>query len=166
MRSLWLEIFRSERCRHISPSEYKLANAHFSQLLDAQIIQESCSSYAFPIILRCHKLNSKACKDPFPLRWTSLAGACWFSTLDLTRGYNQVPVFEPNRLTTTFCIPFGLFELNCVPFGPHNAPSTFGDQRHQSVLLYLDNIILFSTSVQQHLPQLRVVLGHLKAEAL
>lgn len=61
-----------------------------------------------------------------------------------------------------------------MPFGLCNAPSTFqrlmerlfGDQRHQSVLLYLDDIIVFSSSVQQHLQRLRVVLGRLKTEGL
>lgn len=61
-----------------------------------------------------------------------------------------------------------------MPFGLCNAPSTFqrlmerlfGDQRHQSVLLYLDDIIVFSSSVQQHLQRLRVVLSRLQVEGL
>ncbi|KAL1262259.1 hypothetical protein QQF64_007524 [Cirrhinus molitorella] len=104
----------------------------------------------------------------------SLTGAHWFSTFDLASGYNQVPVSESDHPKTAFCTPFGLFEWNWMPFGLCNAPSTFqrlmehlfGDQRHQSVLLYLDDIIVFSSSVQQHLQRLRMVLGCLEAEGL
>lgn len=61
-----------------------------------------------------------------------------------------------------------------MPFGHCNAPSTFqrlmerlfGDQRHQTVLLYLDDIIVFSSSVQQHQQRLRIVLSCLRAENL
>lgn len=74
-----------------------------------------------------------------------LTGACWFSTLDLTSGYNQVPVIEKDKLLkTAFYTPFGLFEWNRLPFGLCNAPSTFqrlmerlfGDQQCQSLILY------------------------------
>lgn len=121
------------------------------------------------------RLNCKTCKDAFLLpriekTLDSLAGACWFFTLDLTSGYNQVPVFEPNRPKTAFCMPFGLFKWNRMPFGLCNVASMFqhlmewlfGDQRHQSVLLYLDDFIVFSSSVQQHVHRMRVVLGRLK----
>lgn len=130
------------RYRRIPPSEYELAKTHISQLLDAQIIRESCSPYASPIVLvkkkdgslgMCvdyHQLNSKTRKDAFPLprieeTLDCLAGARWFSTLDLTSGYNQVPVSELDRPKTTFCTPFGLFEWNCMPFGLCNVPSMF-----------------------------------------
>ncbi|XP_056118703.1 uncharacterized protein LOC130096084 [Rhinichthys klamathensis goyatoka] len=167
-----------QRYRRIPPSEYDLVKTHISQLLDAQIIRESCSPYASPIVL-VRKKDGSLRMYAFPLprieeTLDSLAGARWFSTLDLTSGYNQVPVSEVDRPKTAFCTPFGLFEWNRMPFGLCNAPSTFqrlmerlfGDQRHQSVLLYLDDIIVFSSSVQQHLQRLRVVLGRLKAEGL
>lgn len=64
---------------------------------------------------------------------------------------------------TAFCAPFGLFEFNRMLFGLCNAPATFQwlmerlfiDQRHQSVLLYLDDVIVFS--FQQHLERLELV---------
>lgn len=180
-----------QRYRRIPPSEYEVVKTHISQLLDTQIIRESCSPYASPIVLVKKKdgslrmcvdyrqLNSKTRKDAFPLprieeTLDSLTGAHWFSTLDLASGYNQVPVSESDRPKTAFCTPFGLFEWNRMPFGLCNAPSTFqrlmerlfGDQRHQSVLLYLDDIIVFSSSIQQHLERLRMVLGRLRAEGL
>lgn len=101
-------------------------------------------------------------------------GACWFSTMDLAAGYNQVPVAEYDKPKTAFCTPFGLFEWNRMPFGLCNAPGTFqrlmqrifGDQQGQSLLLYLDDIIIFSSDVQQHLQRLDCVLGRLHHEGL
>ncbi len=101
-----------------------------------------------------------------------LAG--WFSTMDLVSGCNQVPVLEKDRPKTTFCTPFGLFEFNRMPFGLCNAPSTFqrlmermfGEQQGNSLLLYLDDIVVFSSSVSQHLERLEVVLGCLECEGL
>lgn len=90
--------------------------------------------------------------------------------MDLASGYNQVPVTETDRAKTAFCTPFGLFEWNRMPYGLCNAPSTFqrlmerlfGDQQQQSLLLYLNDIVVFSSSVAQHLERLEVVLSRLK----
>ncbi|CAL9687717.1 unnamed protein product [Knipowitschia caucasica] len=180
-----------QRYRRIPPSEYEAVKAHINQLIEAQVIRESCSPYASPIVLVRKKdgslrlcvdyrlLNSKTRKDAFPLprieeTLDSLSGAVWFSTLDLASGYNQVPVTEADRPKTAFCTPFGLFEFNRMPFGLCNAPGTFqrlmqrmfGDQQGQSLLLYLDDIIVFSSSVEQHLQRLEVVLGRLRTEGL
>ncbi len=100
--------------------------------------------------------------------------ADWFSTMDLVRGYNQVPVLEKDKPKSTFCTSFGLFEFNHMPFGLYNTPSTFqslmermfGDQQGSSLLLYLDDIVVFSSSISQHLERLKVVLGRLEHEGL
>lgn len=94
--------------------------------------------------------------------------------MDLASGYNQVPVTEKDRPKTKFCTPFGLFEWNCMPFGLCNAPSTFqrlmqrifGDQQGQSWLLYLDDIVVFPSTVQQYLQRLDVVVGRLQQDRL
>lgn len=180
-----------QRYRRIPPSEYEEVKAHINRLLEAKVIRESSSPYASPIVLVRKKdgslrmcvdyrlLNSKTRKDAFPLprieeSLDALSGACWFSTLDLASGYNQVLVTEQDKPKTAFCTPFGLFEWNRMPFGLCNAPSTFqrlmqrmfGDQQCQSLLLYLDDIVVFSSSIGQHLQRLEVVLSRLQKEGL
>ncbi|KAL1258891.1 hypothetical protein QQF64_009468 [Cirrhinus molitorella] len=173
----------------ISPSEYEVVKSHINQLLKAQVIRESCSPYASPIVLVKKKdgslrlcvdycrLNSKTRKDAFPLprieeTLDSLAGARWFSTMDLVSWYNQVPVTEGDKSKTAFCTPFDLFEWNRMPFGLCNAPSTFqrlmerlfGDKQCHSLLSYIDDIVVFSSSVDQHLAWMEVVLSRLQVE--
>lgn len=94
--------------------------------------------------------------------------------MDLASGYNQVLVAERDKYKTAFCTPFGLFEFNRMPFGLCNAPSTFqrlmehmfGVQRFQTLLLYLDDIIIFSSTIAQHLERLEMVFGRLQQEGL
>lgn len=180
-----------QRYRRIPPSDYEAVKAHINQLLQAQVIRESSSPFASPIVLVKKKdgslrmcvdyrqLNAKTRKDAFPLprieeSLDMLCGARWFSTMDLASGYNQVPVSEADRAKTAFCTPFGLFEWNRMPFGLCNAPSTFqrlmqrmfGDQQCQSVLLYLDDIVIFASTVEQHLQRLEMVLARLQMEGL
>lgn len=180
-----------QRYRRIPPSDYDEVKAHIHQLLERQIIRESCSPFASPIVLVKKKdgslrlcvdyrqLNAKTRKDAFPLprieeSLDALSGSRWFSTMDLASGYHQVPVTEKDRPKTAFCTPFGLFEFQRMPFGLCNAPSTFqrlmermfGDQHCRSLLLYLDDVVVFSSTVDQHLDRLDLVLGWLQQEGL
>lgn len=157
-----------QRFRRLLPSEYEAVKAHIRQLLDSQVIQESSSPYASPIVVVKNKdgsihlcidyrqLNNKTRRDAFPLprieeSLAALPGAKWFSTMDLASGYNQVPVAEKDKMKTAFCTPFGLFKFNRMPFGLGNTPSTFqplleqmfGAQHGQSLLLYLDDVVVF-----------------------
>ncbi|XP_062407933.1 uncharacterized protein LOC134099157 [Sardina pilchardus] len=175
----------------VSFQNYEAVKAHINQLLEAQVIRESCSPYASPIVLVRKKdgslrmcvdyrqLNVKTRRDAFPLprieeSLDALSGAHWFSTLDLASGYNQVPVAEKDKAKTAFCTPFGLFEFNRMPFGLCNAPSTFqrlmerifGAQHFQTLLLYLDDVIVFSSTVEDHLQRLDSVLTRLHFEGL
>jgi len=124
-------------------------------------------------------LNAKTRKDSYPLprieeTLDALGGAKWFSTLDLASGYNQVPIAEKDKAKTAFCTPFGLFEFNRMPFGLCNAPGTFqrlmeciiGDQSFQSLLLYLDDIVVFSSTFEDHLQRLELVLARLQEHHL
>lgn len=180
-----------QRYRRIPPSDYDAVKAHIHQLLESKVVRESSSPYASPIVLVRKKdgsirlcvdyrqLNRKTRKDAFPLprideSLDALSGSKWFSTMDLVSGYNQVPVAERDKHKTAFCTPFGLFEFNRMPFGLCNAPGTFqrlmermfGAQHCQSLLLYLDDIIVFSSSVEEQLSRLDLVLSRLQQEGL
>lgn len=111
-----------QRYRHIPPSEYEAVKMHINQLLESQVIRESSSPYASPIVLVRKKdggfrlcvdyrlLNGKTRKDAFPLprieeSLDALSGARWFSTPDLASGYNQVPVAEQDCPRPPFAPP-------------------------------------------------------------
>ncbi len=172
-----------QRYRRLPPSQCEEVKAHIKQLLEQNVIRESCSPYSSPIVIVKKKdgsirmcvdyrqLNAKTRRDAYPLprieeSLDALSGACWFSTLDLASGYNQVAVAEKDKQKTAFCTPFGLFEYNRLPYGLSNGPSTFqrlmesifSDESFQSVLLYLDDVIVFSSTVEQHLERLERVL--------
>lgn len=180
-----------QRYRQIPPTQWQAVKDHIKQLLDSRVIRESSSPYASPIVLVQKKtgelwmcvdyrqLNAKTRKDAYPLpriqeSLDALSGAQWFSTLDLASGYNQVAVAERDKPKTAFCTPFGLFEFERMPFGLCNTPGTFqrlmerifGDQSFHSILLYLDDVIIFSSSVAQHLQRLEMVLSRLQQKGL
>ena len=117
------------------------------------------------------KVNAATHRDAYPLpridaTLDSLTGSVYFTTLDLASGYWQVELDETVKETTAFSTPDGHFEFNVMPFGLTNAPATFqrlmecvlaGLTTHEC-LLYLDDIIIFSTSFPDHLARLRSVL--------
>lgn len=121
------------------------------------------------------KLNSKTVRDSFPLpriedALDSLAGSTLFSTMDLASGYHQVPVHETDKHKTAFTTPFGLFEYNRLPFGLVNAPACFqrlmqhcfSEQVFDILLVYIDDIIVYSKSFDQHLDRLEIVFQKLR----
>ena len=96
----------------------------------------------------------------------TLHGAKWFSTLDLKSGYWQVPIAEQDKAKTAFRTSSGqLFEFNQVPFGLCNAPATFSrlmervlaSLHWETCLFSLDDIIVFSSTWEEHLARLRQV---------
>ena len=156
-----------------------------SSLYTSSIVLASKKDGSLRMCVDYRQLNSRTRIDAFPLprieeSLDALSVACWFFTL--ASGYNPVPVTEADQPKTAFCTPFlfhsnkpiGLFEWNRMPFGLCNAPSTFqrlmqrifGDEQGQSLLLYLDDIVVFSSTVEQHLERLGVVLGRLEREGL
>ena len=151
------------------------------------IIEPSNSAWASPVVL-CRKkdgsirfcidyrkLNSITEKDAYPLpriedNLDALRGAQWFSTLDLASGYWQVQMDEESKAKTAFCTKYGLYQFNVMPFGLCNAPGTFerlmetvlrGMQWERAVL-YLDDIIIFSSSVSEQMDRLEEVFGRLQ----
>ena len=123
-----------------------------------------------------HQLNAATAKDAHPLPriddlLDALHGAKWFSTLDLKSGYWQVPITEQDKAKTTFQTSSGqLFEFNQVPFGLCNAPATFSHLMDrvlaglhwETCLFYLDDIIVFSSTWEEHLARLRQVFERLR----
>ncbi|KAL2098372.1 hypothetical protein ACEWY4_007579 [Coilia grayii] len=176
-----------QRYRRLPLSQYEMVKAHIGELLDSGVIRTSCSPYSSPIVVvqkrdgsirLCvdyRQLNVRTRKDAFPLprieeSLDALSGASLFSTLDLASGYNQVLVAEKDKPKIAFCTPFGLFEFNRMPFGLCNTPGTFqrlmerifGDECFQSLLLYLDDIVVFSSTFDSHVKRLDLVLTRLQ----
>lgn len=181
----------SQPYRRIPPNQFKEVKNHISGLLKKGVIHESSSSYASPVVLvrksdgslrLCvdyRKLNSKTRCDAFPLPWIdesldALSRATVFSSIDLTSGYHQVAVHEKDRHKTAFITPFGLFEYQRMPFGLCNAPATFqrlmqtimSDLVFQMVLVYLDDLLVYSSTFERHLVRLETVLQRLREARL
>ncbi|XP_070405900.1 uncharacterized protein [Nothobranchius furzeri] len=175
-----------ERYRPLPPLMYREVKSLLSDMLERGVIRESCSPWAAPIVLvkkkdnswrfcvHYRKLNAVTHKDAFPLprieeTLTSLNRAEWFSTLDLASGYWQVEMDPQDREKTAFTTPLGLFEFERMPFGLCNAPATFqrlmqqclSGQMAESLLVYLDDIIIYSPDFSSHLQHLDGVLQRL-----
>ena len=102
-------------------------------------------------------------------------GAVWFSTLDLKSGYWQVELEEEAKPLTAFTMgPLGFWECERMPFGLTNAPATFqrlmesclGELHLNWCIIYLDDIIVFSRTPEEHVHRLRAVFEKLKAAGL
>lgn len=160
---------------------------HLKQMLANNIIQPSHSPWAAPVVLvrkrdgglrfcvDYRKLNDVTRKDAYPLpriddALDSLSKACWFSTLDLASGYWQVELDPEDKHKTAFITRQGLFEFNVLSFGLCNSPSTFqrlmdlvlADLQWTTCLVYLDDIIIFGRTFQEHLGRLDEVLTKLR----
>ncbi|XP_073515516.1 uncharacterized protein [Phyllobates terribilis] len=171
-----------ERYRPVPPAHYQHAKGMLRDMKEAGVIRDSCSPWAAPLVLvkkkdntmrMCvdyRKVNRITHKDAYPLprieeSLAALKSANFFSTLDLTSGYWQVPVAEADREKTAFTTPMGLSEFNCMPFGLCNAPGTFqrlmecclGHRNFETVLLYLDDVIVYSKTYEDHLKHLAEV---------
>ena len=120
------------------------------------------------------KLNELTVKDTYPLPLIqscldAVGKAKWFSTFDLRSGYHQVVMEQKDADKTTFVTRRGTYRFRVMPFGLCNAPATF--QRLMDVamsglnleicLVYLDDIILFSDTVEQHMERLEQLFQRL-----
>ena len=156
-------------------------------MLQTGVIQPSQSPWASPVVLVRKKdsslrfcidyrpLNSVTKPDMFPLPriddlLDQLGKSQFFSTLDLASGYWQIKVEEESREKTAFITNQGLYEFRVMPFGLTNAPAVFQRLMQQVlsglnpvegpdfVAVYLDDVLVFSEALDDHLMHLRLVL--------
>ncbi|CAM5075851.1 unnamed protein product [Natator depressus] len=158
-------------------------------MLQMGVISSSGSAWASPVVLvpkpdreirfcvDYHKLNVTR-PDNYPMPRTDellekLGRAQFISTLDLTKGYWQVPLDESAKERSVFTSHLGLYEFNVLPFGLRNAPATF--QRLVDGLLaglgeyavaYLDDVAIFLDSWADHLEHLQKVLERIREAGL
>ena len=160
-------------------------------MLNQDVIEPAHGPWSSPIVLVKKKdgssrfcidfrrLNSVTRKDAHPLpriddTLDALAGAQWFSTIDLASGYWQVEMEDRDREKTAFVTPFGLYQFKVMPFGLCNAPSTFqrlmelvlAGLHWSTCLVYLDDIIIFSHTMEDHFQKLEAVFQRLQQAGL
>ena len=178
-----------EAYRRIPPQMYDKVKAHIQEMLDLGAIRPSNSPWASAIVLvrkkdgrlrfciDLRRLNNRTVKDAYSLPkiesiLDSLLGAKIFSTLDLKAGYWWVEMAEECKAYTAFtCGPLGFYECDTMPFGATNAPATFqrlthdclGDLNMRWCIVYLEDIIIFSDTKEEHLKRLEAVFQKLAA---
>ena len=167
-----------------NPAEREIIKQEIDACLESGVIRPSKSAWSSPVVLvkkpdgtkrfciDYRKLNSITKSDVYPLPRIAdvldtlgTAKPHFFSTLDLQSGYWQLEMDETSKEYTAFTTHYGLFEYNRLPFGLKNAPGTFqrcmesilGSLNWRQCLVYLDDVIIFSCTFQEHLTHLQEV---------
>ncbi len=173
------------------PKKLEFQKQHIEALLKEGIIRKSKSPWASPVILAkkkggkfrfCgdfRKLNGRTVKDSYPLPviddlLRKLGKAKYFTSFDLDRGFLQVALKEEDKYKTAIITQKGLFEYNVMPFGLTNAPGTFQrlmdevlrETLDEFTAVYIDDIIIYSNTFEEHLQHVEEVLRRLKEAKL
>ena len=185
------EVPINQAYRHLPRKLYEDVKNYLNDLIVNGWIQESTSPYASPIVcvrkkdgsLRLcvdyRRLNLKTVPDRQPIPRVQdlldgLHGQKLFTTLDMAKAYHQGYVRDICRKYTAFSTPWALFEWLRIPFGLKNAPAAF--QRYISTALsglvdkvclaYLDDILIYGKTFEEHKANLRSVLQRLKSKGV
>ena len=158
-------------------------------MLSLGVIEPSESPIASPIVLvkkpdgtnrfcvDYRKLNKVTIFDAEPIPdqdelFTKVAHAKFFTKIDLSKGYWQVPMSPESKQLTAFLTPNGLFQFTVMPFGLVNAPASFSRLMRRlldgldGAVNYIDDILIYSTTWEQHLATLTELLRRLRAARL
>ncbi|KAE8240147.1 hypothetical protein A4X13_0g7923, partial [Tilletia indica] len=174
---------KAEAPRRVSLEKRVAIEKQIAQLLEWDVIEESSSPVSAPVHLVRQRdklrfcvdyrhLNAATTPDRYPLPriddvLESLRGASWFSSLDAIRGYHQADIGEEDRWKTAFVTHKGLMQYKRIPFGLRSAPAFFqrlmdgrlGPMRWITALVYVDDIVVYTRTFEEHLDALNQLLS-------
>lgn len=176
----------------IPPAMYEEVRQHLREMVDSGAIKESKSPYCSNVVLVRKKdsslrfcidlreLNKRTIKDAYTLprvddMLDSLVHSKYFSKLDLRSGYWQVELAENDKEKTAFSVGrLGFYQCERMPFGLTNAPSTFqrlmetcmGDLNLKECLIFLDDVLIFSQTFDEHINRLEACFERLETHGL
>ena len=177
--------------RQIPRHLYEEVKNFINDLVVNKWVRESKSAYSSPIVCVRKKdqslrlcidyraLNKKIVPDKHPIPriqeiLDGLGGQQWFSTLDMAKAYHQGYVKEECRRFTAFSTPWALYEWIRIPMGISNAPPAFQrfinqvltGLRDRICVAYLDDILVYATSFEMHVHNLKLVLRRLRSKGI